>query len=620
MEKVHTYALTAPEMIQMNYETPAMTIQSLRVPRLTSRAVQQDLRSAPHLQNLRGVEMGEEHNCVVLLCEDKDTGYLAAAYLAARHGGVYRNDILDTSMTVDDNVDYDDDDEDEAEFLVEGRLPVYPLCMMVNSFGSFFKVRQGGDAHVAIRCGRRDKADHWSEVESRHPILITPFTGIIDFAARIEEQYRMRSLTIVLLPRPRNRRGSTAEYTTDALVEELRFSCAAEVVELDAPEPDSDYSRTIFAQALRANGLALAPAANPKTILRQLAQFRARRGGAGNRNIVGLARLLALRCRTGSVQSVCELTQEQVMDLLRIEDDTPAEKRKKQTGHDLCGCENVKTQLRSVVDALQMDRRRRAAGLKTGSHGQVLLFAGAPGTGKTTAAQMLCDWLKSEMLLDDGFGSDANCFQVSGAQLKGKYVGQTAPLVHQLFQEHSFLFIDEAYALAEAGQDNDHFAQEAMAQLCIELENLPGDHVVVFAGYGGRQNRMRAFLDANPGLASRITATVQFDAYSPDRELPAIFAKLTADKKLTLPDGWKQIAVPYFTRRAASVDYGSGREARRLLESSLTAQAHRLAGQTDTADAALCTLTAADLQEAIAALERGFTALNSAKAARYGLC
>ena len=620
MEKVHTYALTAPEMIQMNYEAPAMTIQSLRVPRLTARAVQQDLRSAPHLQNLRGVEMGEEHNCVVLLCEDKDTGYLAAAYLAARHGGVYRNDILDTSIAADDSIDYDDDDEDEAEFLVEGRLPVYPLCIMDNSFGSFFKVRQGGDAHVAIRCGRRDKADHWSEVESRHPILITPFTGIIDFAARIEEQYRMRSLTIVLLPRPKNRRGSTAEYTTDALVEELRFSCAAEVVELDAPEPDSDYSRTIFAQALRANGLALAPAADPKTILRQLAQFRARRGGAGNRNIVGLARLLALRCRTGSVQSVCELTQEQVMDLLRIEDDAPAEKRKKQTRHDLCGCENVKTQLRSVVDAMQMDRRRRVAGLKTGSHGQVLLFAGAPGTGKTTAAQMLCDWLKSEMLLDDGFGSDANCFQVSGAQLKGKYVGQTAPLVHQLFQEHSFLFIDEAYALAEAGQDNDHFAQEAMAQLCIELENLPGDRVVVFAGYGGRQNRMRAFLDANPGLASRITATVQFDAYSPDRELPAIFAKLTADKKLTLPDGWEQIAVPYFTRRAASADYGSGREARRLLESCLTAQAHRLAGQTDTEDAALCTLTAADLQEAIAALERGFTALNSAKAARYGLC
>ena len=59
-----------------------------------------------------------------------------------------------------------------------------------------------------------------------------------------------------------------------------------------------------------------------------------------------------------------------------------------------------------------------------------------------------------------------------------------------------------------------------MGQLCIELENLPADHVVVFAGYGGdHDNRMRAFLNANPGLASRITKTIQFDPYSPDKEL-----------------------------------------------------------------------------------------------------
>lgn len=38
MEKVHTYALTAPEMIQMNYENPTMTVQSLRVPRPSATA------------------------------------------------------------------------------------------------------------------------------------------------------------------------------------------------------------------------------------------------------------------------------------------------------------------------------------------------------------------------------------------------------------------------------------------------------------------------------------------------------------------------------------------------------------------------------------------------------
>ena len=158
-----------------------------------------------------------------------------------------------------------------------------------------------------------------------------------------------------------------------------------------------------------------------------------------------------------------------------------------------------------------------------------------------------------------------------------------------------------------------------MAQLCIELENLPGDRVVVFAGYGGRQNRMRVFLDANPGLASRITATVQFDAYSPDNEMPAIFAHHAAARGLTLPAGWEKAVVPYFIRRAAAADYGSGREARRLLESCLTAQAHRLTGS-DPLDAdALRALTADDITTAVTRLEYGFAALNTAKAGRVGI-
>lgn len=158
-----------------------------------------------------------------------------------------------------------------------------------------------------------------------------------------------------------------------------------------------------------------------------------------------------------------------------------------------------------------------------------------------------------------------------------------------------------------------------MAQLCIELENLPEDRVVVFAGYGGRQNRMRAFLDANPGLASRITATVQFDAYTPDKEMPAIFAHHAAARGLTLPKGWEKVVVPYFTRRAAAEDYGSGREARRLLESCVTAQSHRLIDSEKFDGETLRTLTANDLRTAIAQLESGFAALDTAKTARFGV-
>ena len=101
--------------------------------------------------------------------------------------------------------------------------------------------------------------------------------------------------------------------------------------------------------------------------------------------------------------------------------------------------------------------------------------------------------------------------------------------------------------------------------------------------------------------------------------MPAIFAHHAAARGLTLPAGWEKAVVPYFIRRAAAADYGSGREARRLLESCLTAQAHRLAGSEQFDADALRALTTADLTTAMAQLESGFAALDTAKAGRVGV-
>lgn len=616
MKIEYSFSITEPSITCKSFEHPEITIPTLMVPQLSTADVMRDLSYASHLRKLRNLSMHYAHNCVVLICDDKDTGYMAASYLAARHGGVYMDDTISVcDLGEDDRFQFFD-----GEFMQEGCLPIYlPTITM----GEFIEGRpESGDSRVTIRQGRRRHVDNWQELYSKHPILITPLGCDRRFVDRIEAQYRMRSLVIVLLRRPKKRRSNTAGYDCYSLAEELRFSCAATVVELDRPAPDSDYNCAILRQQLAENGLALDDQADPQKILLQLEAFRVRHGGAGNRAIANFARMMGAQYRTVNLEPDL-LSEAQALDFLKLEPN-PAGHRKKKHSSDLCGCEEVKNQLRSVVDAMRVERSRREAGLPASEHGQVLLFAGAPGTGKTTAAKMLCDWLENEQLLEnafyDGLDSLEPCYQISGAQLKGKYVGQTAPLVHKLFEEHPFLFIDEAYALAEAGQDNDTFAQEAMAQLCIELENLPEDHVVVFAGYGGKHNRMRTFLDANPGLASRITATIQFDAYSPDRELPAILEELAASKQLILAAGWQKIAVPYFKRRASAADYGSGREARRLFESALAAQSHRLAGSDIVEREDLCTLTAADLQAAISALEQGFAALNSAKPIRCGIC
>ena len=602
MNRKNQYTVTCPQTKRITPIESDTDVPCLVVPLMEADAAAHELRAAPHLCSLLDVKLDGAHNCVVLLTENQELGFIGAAYLAARQRGVYCWRPFTQEMG--------DPSPDGA-----GLLPILTPSPLdkndaIDGFGELLTVGNTYESDVF----QAPNPNSWVRQYAVHPLLVTPdccWTGMV---TSIAPEVTRRGLTIVVLDKPL--RADNKENFR-SIVQELQFTCGAQVVELHKPAADSAYSQSILQTALRENHVRVE--GDPYgTMLCTLDEFRRVHGGLCNANIRCYARMLR---KVQHKLGVRALTEAQALEPITLKSRAnallAARTVAKEAKEELYGCETVKKQLESIVDLMQMDNIRRNRELPTSGHGQILLFAGAPGTGKTTAARMLCDWLRSRGLLCTE--CDAAYKQVSGAQLKAPFVGNTAPLVHDLFRESAFLFIDEAYALAEEGQDNDNYAQEAMAQLCIELENLPEDRVVVFAGYGGRQNRMRAFLDANPGLASRITATVQFDAYSPDKEMPAIFAHHAAARGLTLPAGWEKAVVPYFIRRAASADYGSAREARRLLESCLTAQAHRLACSEQFDADALRTLTTSDLTTAMAQLESGFAALDTAKAGRVGV-
>ena len=599
------FAVTIPELVKITPDPELdipMDVPCLVVPYMEYGRAEAELSCAAHLRALNDVKLDGEHNCVVLLAETEELGYIGAAYLAARQRDVY------TGLPFSERTA-------NPSLYSNGFLPVLaanPLDSQtaLDCFGEFFTVGQpyaGDDLSV--------NENSWILADGDFPLLIAPEGCWVGMADTVAREVVRRRLTIVLLDKKEIDTESGNGLRT--LRQELAFTCGAQIVELNKPEVTDDYNRYILATELLKNDIKVENAPYDE-ILCHLDEFRRRHGGICNGNIQRYVKMLRkLAPKRGQVtlteaQALAPITLQSQQDAIQAAADLATEIKA-----ELCGCDAVKQQLESVVDLMQIDCTRRKRKLPTSGHGQILLFAGAPGTGKTTAAKLLCDWLAARKLLDTE--CDNLYKQVSGAQLKAQYVGNTAPLVHELFKSSAFLFIDEAYALAESGQSNDNYAQEAMAQLCIELENLPEDRVVVFAGYGGRQNRMRAFLDANPGLASRITATVQFDAYSPDKEMPAIFAHHAAARGLTRPKGWEKVVVPYFTRRAAAEDYGSGREARRLLESCVTAQSHRLIDSEKFDGETLRTLTADDLRTAIAQLESGFAALDTAKTARFGV-
>lgn len=245
---------------------------------------------------------------------------------------------------------------------------------------------------------------------------------------------------------------------------------------------------------------------------------------------------------------------------------------------ELIGMEDVKSHVLHVVNVMKYNRIREKMGISGSCYHNVHVMLGAPGTAKTTVAQLMGQIMVEEHLLPDN-----RFICVNGAELKGMYVGHSAPKTKALIEENDIIVIDEAYSLVGDGGESDSFSKEAIAQLIIELENHSTNKLIIFAGYGGKEvneknNKMKDFLDANPGIKSRITSTIYFDSYNPD-EMVRIFFKIAENNHYHLEGSIREILRTYFQRRILDDNFGNGREARSLLETALIYTAERVLEQ-----------------------------------------
>ena len=186
-----------------------------------------------------------------------------------------------------------------------------------------------------------------------------------------------------------------------------------------------------------------------------------------------------------------------------------------------------------------------------------MVFAGNPGTAKTTVARLFAEILKDENVLSSG-----KFVEVGRADLIGKVVGSTAPLVKKRFREAQggVLFIDEAYSLCDGHEGG--FGDEAINTIVQEMENHRDNVIVIFAGY---PNQMKKFLDRNPGLLSRIAFQVDFEDYTVD-ELCEIAKLMLSRKEMTITDAAMNKLKTHFEGVKGSNDYGNGRFVRKMLE------------------------------------------------------
>lgn len=243
----------------------------------------------------------------------------------------------------------------------------------------------------------------------------------------------------------------------------------------------------------------------------------------------------------------------------------------------MVGMESVKHQVNSLVNAMKIAKKRRSLGYETDVP-MVVGFLGAPGTSKTTVAQAL-----SDIMFDEGILKGQRFLSTTGAGLEGRYLGETQHRIREMFANNDVIFIDEAYSLA-SDVEKDLYAKQALATLCCELEDAlrNGNKLVILAGYGGSEsadedNPMKAFLESNPGIKSRISCSIEFKSYSA-KETTDIFFGICRKNKYQIADDERERIekelISYFGERAKDRAFGNGREAR-----ALVAEASRCAGE-----------------------------------------
>lgn len=279
------------------------------------------------------------------------------------------------------------------------------------------------------------------------------------------------------------------------------------------------------------------------------------------------------------------------------------------------GLDEVKNQVSRLKSSVAMELVRKQRGLAVAQRAHHLVFAGPPGTGKTTIARVV-----AKIYCGLGLLKRENIREVHRADLIGQHIGETEAKTNAIIDSalDGVLFLDEAYALVATGAKND-FGLVAIDTLLARMENDRDRLVVIIAGYRADLDK---FLDTNEGLRSRFTRNIDFPSYAAP-ELVEIATKMAEQRDSVFEPAALAHMEALFTKLATETTpdsngisrrnldiAGNGRFVRNIVERSEEEREFRLdhsehAGTGEFTDEELMTITDDDVERSVEPLLRG---------------
>ena len=232
---------------------------------------------------------------------------------------------------------------------------------------------------------------------------------------------------------------------------------------------------------------------------------------------------------------------------------------------ELTGLENIKEQAKRLCNLWKYMKTGKEKGLTFPAINTHMLFKGNPGTGKTTVARIIAN-----AMYDYGACKERKLVEVHCPDLVAGYVGQTALKTRKKIEKAigGVLFVDEAYALTQA---RGGFGDESLAVLVKMMEDHRDELTVIFAGYS---KEMEDFLDANPGLRSRIGYTFDFKDYTKE-ELADIFENKMKSCHFTVTKEAKEKAKEIIEKERNKPFFGNGRFVDKIVQETIMEKAQK---------------------------------------------